>query len=156
MAGLPANSPEIVWERCAPGRNSCLIWTGGLDHRGYGRVRIQGRYHLAHRVAYGLWHAVTLDRSELLLHSCDNPRCINPHHLRIGTHRENTQDMFSRNRQGAQSRKQFTTEQVRERRRLRAQAYRKTDKYKAWKRSRIAGYAGCGYEADADSGRISD
>ena len=75
----------------------CLEWTGCSTASGYGRTKAYGKYWLTHRLAL---HLEGIDISgHLVLHSCDNPRCCNPDHLRTGTHQDNTDDKFSRGRQ---------------------------------------------------------
>lgn len=82
------------------GLDECWKWDGAVSAQGYGRISIGGRgggMHQAHRVAY------QLERGKIppglsILHSCDNRLCVNPHHLRTGTHGENMQDMAVRER----------------------------------------------------------
>ena len=87
----------------------CVEWTGALTTGGYGEVRIAlGVNSKAHRVA----HVLTcgpIPAGLLVLHGCHNPRCVNPAHLRLGTHAENMQDMIDAGRSqrglGARQRK---------------------------------------------------
>ena len=51
-----------------------------------------------HRVAWECHHAQPIPEGFILLHSCDNPRCCNPNHLVLGTHKDNTHDMMSKGR----------------------------------------------------------
>jgi len=88
----------------------CISWAekykGTQHYKGYGDIYIKekGRKYKAHRLAYA--EANGLDVDDLgdahVLHSCDNPSCINPAHLRIGTNRDNMLDMISRGRGGNQ------------------------------------------------------
>lgn len=76
------------------GPNECWLWFAG-GHR-YGRVRINDRPYLAHRVAWALAHG---DAGEMcVLHECDTPRCCNPAHLFLGTHDDNMKDMAKKGR----------------------------------------------------------
>lgn len=76
---------------------SCWVWTRGRASTGYGKCYFHGANEYAHRVAYRLTNGL-IPAGMHVLHSCDNPPCCNPAHLRIGTHRENMADMFSRGR----------------------------------------------------------
>lgn len=75
----------------------CLVWTGERDKDGYGRIRIDGRRIAAHRVAYETWVG-PIFKGGVILHTCDNPPCINPEHLRVGTQKENVRDMLQKGR----------------------------------------------------------
>lgn len=79
--------------------DGCWIWTGRVfKHRGgYGSFTVNGRPEGAHRVAWKLLRG-PLAVGDHLLHSCDNPVCVNPDHLRIGTDLENHADMDARGR----------------------------------------------------------
>jgi hypothetical protein len=76
----------------------CIEWTGPLDGKGYGKQRIQGRLVGSHRLAFAAAHGpipVGLD----VLHRCDNPPCVNPDHLFLGTAADNARDMVAKGRQ---------------------------------------------------------
>jgi len=79
----------------------CIIFAGGKNAAGYGRRYVNGRYHLAHRLAYCEHHGVSLESIKGLevRHECDNPPCINPNHLKLGTHDDNMKDKVARGRQ---------------------------------------------------------
>jgi len=66
-------------------KNDCWQWTGAVDTHGYGQVKVAGRNILVHRLAYELW--VGLIQNEIH-HTCENPLCFNPKHLRDQTKRE--------------------------------------------------------------------
>ncbi len=68
------------------------------DKQGYGTLRHNGKTHRAHRVAYMREHSCSLTSTDIVRHTCDNPRCINPGHLLIGTVADNAQDMVDRDR----------------------------------------------------------
>lgn len=82
----------------------CWEWQGTILSHGYGRLRFNSKPMSAHRVVWFLTYGVMPSDDLLVRHSCDNRKCVNPKHLSLGTHKDNAQDMVSRNRQrrGAQ------------------------------------------------------
>lgn len=76
--------------------SGCIEFTGTKNQGGYGMLHLAGRDHLAHRVAYVLANAPAAGR--VIMHSCDNPACVNPAHLSAGSHSDNMQDMLSKGR----------------------------------------------------------
>lgn len=77
----------------------CLLWIGAVSRGGYGIMGIPGgRLRGAHRVSWELANGPIPDERLLVLHSCDNPPCVNPQHLRIGTDADNSRDMVQRKR----------------------------------------------------------
>ncbi|AMU78483.1 hypothetical protein SEA_SKINNYPETE_53 [Mycobacterium phage SkinnyPete] len=95
------NGP-VVREALGP----CWIWTGATNDSGYGVLRPSGKRSgpglKAHRYSAELAGMDIADR--FVLHSCDNPPCVNPAHLRPGDHLENVDDMLARDRQNRGSR----------------------------------------------------
>ena len=72
---------------------SCWNWQAAcLVNGGYGAFRLKGKTQRAHRIAYFLMKGELIAGLELL-HSCNNPKCCNPAHLRQGTHTENMQQI---------------------------------------------------------------
>lgn len=105
----------------------CHLWFAARDPRGYGRFRLngngrKGRTVFAHRLA---WEWAN-DRSAdgfVIRHRCDNPTCVNPAHLNIGSHADNVRDRMERGRsvyvRGDKNGKaKLTEESVREMKRL--------------------------------------
>ena len=76
--------------------NGCWEWQGGKNNVGYGFVRDGKRMRTAHRVSYEL-HVGPITNNLHVLHNCDNKKCINPNHLRLGTHSDNMTDKYERN-----------------------------------------------------------
>ena len=79
-----------------PDQNGCMIWTGAVGSDGYGHFKWNGRVIAAHRVAFFLASGSWPNRH--ILHSCDNPLCCNPNHLREGSHAENMAECSMRMR----------------------------------------------------------
>ena len=76
---------------------SCWLWRGGTNGVGYGMI-LKGRSKvLAHRVSWEMEHG-SLDPKARVLHRCDNPACVRPDHLFLGTMKDNMQDMLKKGR----------------------------------------------------------
>lgn len=83
--------------RIAVLENGCHEWLGARNRRGYGNINVDGKSLKAHRVAWELYLG-TIPDGLCVLHKCDNPPCINPEHLFLGTRQDNIDDMFSKGR----------------------------------------------------------
>lgn len=82
------------------GPDDCWLWTRCHNGVGYGMIAPNGKKQVyAHRFSYEL-HVGPIPKDAYLLHSCDNPPCVNPAHLRIGNDRENMRDVLRRGRRG--------------------------------------------------------
>lgn len=125
-AGHYAAYQDHVRACSVPAPTGCWLWNGAVKGDGYGIARVCGVRVLAHRLSLAVFSGL---RPHLhALHSCDVPACVNPAHLREGTHRDNMKDMARRGRSklprgrvqsGARNGNARTTEdQVREVRRL--------------------------------------
>lgn len=81
------------------GDDECWLWVGSKDGGGYGGLRTVGPRGIekAHRVSY-LLHYGDFDRALDVLHTCDTPACVNPKHLRLGTHQDNMTDAVRKGR----------------------------------------------------------
>jgi hypothetical protein len=102
---------------------TCWLWNAYRNHDGYGRARHNGKQTGAHRVSWQL-HNGPIPEGLHVCHHCDNPPCVNPAHLFLGTHRDNCVDRMLKGRGGDRKgvkhgRAKLTNEQVHEIRRLR-------------------------------------
>lgn len=95
----PEKLVERFWAKVDTG-GDCWLWTGATYYNGYGVFNIESRNHTAHRAAWILFRGPVPD-GILVLHHCDNPPCVRPDHLFLGTPKENTQDMVSKGRSTA-------------------------------------------------------
>jgi hypothetical protein len=92
------DTTATFWAKVQTGLlDECWLWLGSRDGDGYGLVRIEGSTRRAHRVS---WQETNgpIPPGKQILHSCDNPPCVNPNHLRPGTNLQNVQDAVSKGR----------------------------------------------------------
>ena len=80
--------------------DNCIEFQGYKDKDGYGRKRSDGKMRFAHRLAY--CESKNIDIKEIdglvVMHTCDNPPCINPEHLKLGTAQDNVDDKMKKGR----------------------------------------------------------
>lgn len=86
---------ERFWAKVQKGEG-CWEWQAAKTN-GYGRINVEGRAIPAHRLAYELTNG-PIPQGLFVLHSCDNPGCVNPEHLRAGTALDNMLDRSARGR----------------------------------------------------------
>jgi hypothetical protein len=88
--------------------SGCIEWQGKRNAQGYGMTSHKGRHMSAHRKAWFLTFGA-IDGDLCVLHRCDNPPCINPKHLFLGTHADNAADRDAKGRNGGDTRRKRTT-----------------------------------------------
>ena len=103
MAALSPITVARFWSKVSvlKSEDECWHWQGAFNGSGYGSFRVPdlGRVTVsAHRVAYALYNGEWPDEALLVRHKCDNPKCVNPHHLELGNHVDNGRDMVERGR----------------------------------------------------------
>src|SRR5437660_11545344 len=86
------------------GEDECWPWKAGKNNRGYGVFALEHPHHnervvdiLAHRYS---WQEANgpIPKGRYILNKCDNPPCVNPKHLRVGTLKDNSEDMYAKGR----------------------------------------------------------
>jgi hypothetical protein len=80
------------------GPDDCWLWTAATSGNGYGQVKARGKMRQAHREAYEDEHGPCSADGLVVRHRCDTPLCVNPDHLEIGTHADNSRDRVGRGR----------------------------------------------------------
>lgn len=102
MAGLRVDVAKRLWRRVTktPNEWDCWEWQGAKNDRGYGVLGMDNRVVYAHRLSWELRFGPIPEGLEIC-HHCDNPICVNPRHLFLGTHVNN---MFDRSVKGRTAR----------------------------------------------------
>lgn len=97
MTALPAR----IESKFIPEPNSgCWLWLGGTNQKNYGHIWSSElkRHQRAHRMVYQILVGA-IPAGKQLLHSCDNPYCVNPDHMFVGSNAENMADRNAKSRQ---------------------------------------------------------
>lgn len=82
-----------------PLHGQCWVWTAATQRGGYGGFFNGKKWSAAHRVSLA-FSGVAVSDGHHVLHRCDNPPCVNPAHLFLGTHADNMRDMCQKGRHG--------------------------------------------------------
>ena len=95
---FPKLGPADVFFGRIKKTESCWLWCGTTNYYGYGVLLMPGEKPVrAHRYSYEL-HKGKIPESMVILHSCDNPLCVNPDHLSVGTRLDNNRDAVKKRR----------------------------------------------------------
>lgn len=98
--------------------NGCWEWNAARNDKGYGHFKMDGAVRQAHRVSWEL-HFGPIEGGMHVLHKCDNPSCVNPDHLFLGTNADNAADCKAKGRHArpageSNPRARLTAQQVRD------------------------------------------
>jgi hypothetical protein len=93
-----AGTKEYISENSEIDINDCWVWKKYKNNKGYGKSGLKGKLIYAHRLSY-LTFIGEIPNNLFVLHNCDNPACVNPKHLFLGTQEDNMKDMVNKNRQ---------------------------------------------------------
>ena len=92
-----SNKDRLLSKITINNENNCWEWQGCTIKDNYGMIMFKGEQYLTHRLSYELFFG-EFDKNLCVCHKCDNPICINPEHLFLGTHQENMTDMKNKGR----------------------------------------------------------
>ena len=94
------NTPENRFKlKCSePNENGCILWKGPLKGHGYGQFSLNGKRVYVHRYAYEKFYGITLTTEMWICHKCDEPSCVNPEHLFVGSAASNNADSIRKKR----------------------------------------------------------
>ncbi len=88
---------ESIVARCIRAKNGCLEWQGSYTQNGYPRMSLRGLENRGNRVIWTLYNG-SIKNGLFVLHECDNKKCLEISHLKLGTNFDNMQDAIKRNR----------------------------------------------------------
>ena len=106
---FPDEAYERFWSKMNRGLpDDCWFWTGPVTGSGgkYGAVCFDNNYVYAHRFSYMI-HNGEIPEGKVLLHTCDNSRCVNPNHLEAGSQKQNIHDAMKKDRWMTPARKEY-------------------------------------------------
>lgn len=96
--GFGPNDPARFWSKVKVAESGCWEWQAGKLPQGYGQFAIGNHPHRAHVVSHAIATGRWPESGEFVCHHCDNPMCVRPSHLFLGTVQDNVRDMRNKGR----------------------------------------------------------
>lgn len=96
---MDSRADNRFWTKFKKLDNDCWEWLACKDKDGYGKFHSEGKEIRAHIYSWELHNGQKRSPGMFVCHKCDNPSCVNPDHLFLGTTQDNTKDMILKNRQ---------------------------------------------------------
>ena len=117
MNNITEKDKKRFWNKVSKGgKDECWEWTAGKRHGGYGQFKLNNKMQVAHRLSWMWANNKDVPVGMLICHHCDNPSCVNPDHLFLGTNADNNRDCWSKGRNSNKgidhSQSKFTEEQI--------------------------------------------
>lgn len=88
---------DLILKTIVDKNTGCWNFTKRKNKKGYGFIRFKNKNTLVHRLSYSYFIGV-INSSDVVMHTCDNPSCCNPFHLKKGTHQDNVIDRDNKKR----------------------------------------------------------
>ena len=102
FGGRKPKSPEYrFWHSFVISDKGCWEWIGRSKSgrcKKYGRIKVNKKQVMAHRFSWEMFNKKAIPPGMMVLHKCDNPSCVKPSHLFLGTHQDNMDDMKNKGR----------------------------------------------------------
>ncbi len=95
---LTPDQAARFWRKAVVDRNGCWVWTAAHRTSGYGIFNVNGKIRTASRLAYEIVFGPVADPETYVCHHCDNPPCIRPDHLFLGSNSDNQRDASRKGR----------------------------------------------------------
>lgn len=111
--GIPPTDPSKRFWSKVNKTDSCWLWTASTHKFGYGAFNVRGKVYTGHAYSWYLAHNSFPSKGQVIMHTCDNPTCVNPQHLQIATQKENVEDCTRKGRQAkGEDKSKLTTQEV--------------------------------------------